>query len=119
MQNKLIKNVIFDLGNVIINIDGDLTKKAMKSLGFNDFEKSYSLLRQSNLFDLLEKGLITPEQFHTELKSHFKDNVTDDQIDKAWGAMLLDFPKERIELIQKLKKTWIYLIKGGSKWNQQ
>ena len=113
MQNKSIKNIIFDLGNVIINIDGDLTIKAMKELGFNDpassaggFEKSYTLLRQSNLFDLLEKGLITSEQFHTELKTYFQDSVTADQIDKAWGAMLLDFPKGRIELLQKLSKKY-------------
>lgn len=113
MQNKSIKNIIFDLGNVIINIDGDLTIKAMKELGFNDpasstggFEKSYTLLRQSNLFDLLEKGLITTEQFHTELKTFFQDSVTADQINKAWGAMLLDFPKRRIELLQKLSKKY-------------
>ncbi|MFO7828298.1 MAG: HAD family phosphatase [Bacteroidales bacterium] len=101
-----IKNIIFDLGNVIINIDGDRTVAAMKDLGFNDFQESYTLIRQSDLFDLLEKGLISPDQFRNELKSHFNQHVSSDELDKAWGAMLMDFPKKRIELIQKLQSKY-------------
>ena len=106
MQKESIKNIIFDLGNVIINIDPEQTAIEMKKLGFNDFEKSYSLLSQTNLFDFLEKGLIKPEQFHKEINSQLRTEVNSEEIDKAWGAMLLDFPKERIELIQNLKKKY-------------
>lgn len=101
-----IKNIIFDLGNVIININGDKTVDAMKKLGFKDFQESYTLLRQSDLFNWLEKGLITPEKFHSELKIHFNNHISSVMIDEAWNAMLLDFPKKRIELIQKLKSKY-------------
>lgn len=101
-----IKNIIFDLGNVIINIDGDRTVNAMKELGFKDFQESYNLLRQSDLFNWLEKGLISPEKFHTDFKTHFNNNVSSAMIDDAWNAMLLDFPKKRIELIQELKSKY-------------
>lgn len=101
-----IKNIIFDLGNVIINIDGDRTVNAMKELGFKDFQESYTLLRQSDLFNWLEKGLISPEKFHTDLKTHFNNDVSSAMIDDAWNAMLLDFPKKRIELIQELKSKY-------------
>ena len=57
MQKESIKNIIFDLGVVIINIDTERTTKAMKNLGFSDFDRSYSLFKQTNLFDKLEKGL--------------------------------------------------------------
>lgn len=106
MQIESIKNIIFDLGNVIINIDPVLSVKAMSKLGFLDFEKSYSLLSQSNLFDSLEKGLITPEQFHNEINAELKTKVSSDEINKAWGAMLLDFPAQRIELLQSLAKKY-------------
>jgi len=106
MQKESIKNIIFDLGNVIINIDPEQTAIEMKKLGFDDFEKSYSLLSQTNLFDSLEKGLIKPAQFHKEINSQLRNAVRSEEIDKAWGAMLLDFPKARIELIQKLKKNY-------------
>ena len=106
-----IKNIIFDLGNVIINIDGDKTVNEMKVIGFEDFESSYTLLRQSDLFNLLEKGLITPEKFYTELKTHFENHVSTATINDAWNAMLLDFPKKRIKLLQELQSRYrVFLL---------
>lgn len=111
MQNESIKNIIFDLGVVIINIDTELSVKAMRELGFRDFEKSYSLFKQTDLFDKLEKGLIEPDYFRNELRKHIKNEVSNQNFDKAWGAMLLDFPKARIDLIKKLGKKYnIYLL---------
>lgn len=109
-MNK-IKNIIFDLGAVIININPELTAKAMKNLGFNEFEKSYSLFKQTNIFDKLEKGLIKPDYLRNELRKHVKNEITDQSFDKAWGEMLLDFPKERINLLKELAKKYnIYLL---------
>jgi glucose-1-phosphatase len=111
MQKESIKNIIFDLGVVIINIDSDLTVRAMKNLGFNDFQESYNLFRQTDLFNKLEKGLISDSDFRNELRKHTKNHVADKDFDKAWSAMLLDFPKERIDLIKKLSTKYnVYLL---------
>lgn len=116
MNKNHIKNIIFDLGGVIINLDTQKTASEMKKLGFDDFEKSYSLLNQTDLFDLLEKGLITPEQFRIEIRKHICNTVSDVQIDEAWSAMLLDFPKERIDLIQKTKSKYrTFLLSNTNK----
>ena len=48
MEN--IKNLIFDLGNVILNIDTKLSEKAFAQYGMNDFEKLYTLAAQNELF---------------------------------------------------------------------
>ncbi|MGC9374901.1 MAG: HAD family hydrolase [Bacteroidales bacterium] len=119
-----IKNIIFDLGNVIINIDSERTVNAMKEMGFDNFEESYTSLRQSGLFDFLERGLITPEKFHAELQAHFYKHVYAAKIDDAWNAMLLDFPKKRIKLLQNLKlKYRLFLLSNTNiihyhKYNQ-
>ncbi len=111
MKKDNIKNIIFDLGVVIININTDLTVKAMKSIGFNNFQESYTLFRQTDLFNKLEKGLIIDEDFRNELRKHTINEVKDVDFDKAWNAMLLDFPKERIDLIKKLGKKYnVYLL---------
>lgn len=116
MQKEHIKNIIFDLGNVIINIDPERTAQEMKKLGFKDFGKSHSLLEQTHLFDSLEKGIIKPEDFHKEINSQLKTAVSADKIDTAWGAMLLDFPKNRIKLLQGLKKKYrLFLLSNTNK----
>jgi len=111
MQSKNIKNIIFDLGVVIINIDTDLTVKAMKELGFSNFQESYTLFKQTNLFDKLEKGFINSHSFRNELRKHIENEVSDEKFNEAWNAMLLDFPKERIDLIKRLSEKYnIYLL---------
>ncbi len=105
-DTKKIKNIIFDLGGVILNIDSQKAINAMIDLGFDDFDKSYTLAKQNKLFDNLEKGIISPDNFRDEIKRNIKNQVSNNQIDEAWGKMLLDFPKERINLLQKLKTKY-------------
>lgn len=106
MQKDSIKNIIFDLGNVILNIDPLLSVKEMEKLGFKDFQKSYSLLSQSNLFDLLEKGEISSGNFYKEINIQLEGKKEDELIENAWNALLLDFPMDRIKLIQNLAKKY-------------
>jgi putative hydrolase of the HAD superfamily len=120
MRSKRIKNIILDLGVVIINIDSDRTVQAMKSLGFENFEKSYTLLKQIDLFDKLEKGQITPDEFRRRLREHINKDVSNESINSAWNAMLLDFPKQRIELIQKLGRKYnLYLLSNTNEIHYQ
>lgn len=99
-----VKNIIFDFGGVILNIDYKLTEAAFAGLGLSDFEDMYSQASQNKLFDTFEKGLITPAQFRTEIRKYI-GSASDEQIDKAWNSMLLDLPEERIKLLDRLKKT--------------
>ncbi len=99
------KNIIFDFGGVIINIDYHLTTKAFRELGLDNFDELFSKLKQSDLFDRYEKGLISSSDFRTALKSNFHLNVDDATFDKAWNAMLLDIPTERLALLKRLKST--------------
>lgn len=99
------RNIIFDFGGVIINIDYNLTTKAFKEMGLNNFDEFFSKAKQKQLFDLYEKGLITSKEFRAELQTAFPEKPSDALIDNAWNAMLLDLPRERIDLLQRLKST--------------
>ncbi|MFO8067318.1 MAG: HAD family phosphatase [Bacteroidales bacterium] len=101
-----IKNIIFDLGGVILNVDYHKSINKFKSLGIADFEKLFTQAKQNKLFDLLDTGEISPEGFRDKIREYGNTNLTDNQIDEAWNAMLLDLPKERIELLQKVKKKY-------------
>lgn len=98
-----IKNIIFDLGGVILNIDYNLTAQAFKNLGISNFDELYSKAKQSELFDLMETGKISNQDFRNGIKKVIDKDLSNEQIDHAWNAMLLDLPKERLELLRKLK----------------
>ncbi len=101
-----IKNIIFDLGGVIINLDIPKTISEFNKLSNQSFESIYNQLQQTPVFDLFDKGQITEKDFFIELKKALQNDVTDEELLFAWNAMLLDFPKHRLELLSKLKPNY-------------
>ena len=75
-------------------------------MGLPHFEAYFSQKEQKNLFDLYEKGLISSQDFREVLKKQCKPGTSDDDIDNAWNAMLLDLPKERLELFMNIKDIY-------------
>lgn len=111
LLNKKIKNIIFDFGGVILNIDYQASINAFKELGIKNFEILFSQASQFNIFDKLETGKLNPHDFRDEIRNISGLKLTDEAIDKAWNKMLLDIPIERIELLLKLKSEYnIYLL---------
>ncbi|RAJ85390.1 putative hydrolase of the HAD superfamily [Chitinophaga dinghuensis] len=106
-----IKNIIFDLGGVILNIDYQKTNDAFIALGVTNFHELYSQFKGSHLFDNLETGHISTADFLQEMHKHVPAGVTDEQIIDAWCAMLLDFPLQRLQLLQQLRQQYnLYLL---------
>lgn len=101
-----IKNIIFDLGGVLLNIDYHATIKAFVNLGITNFEELFSQASQNGLFDKLDIGKVSPEGFRNNLRRVTGLNLSDNEIDKAWNAMLLDMPLERIQLLELTKKHY-------------
>jgi len=106
-----IPNIVFDLGGVLLNINPEDSVNQFKAIGLNDTNRIQHEYQENGLFDRLEKGLLSPEAFRNEIRQYIDTEVSDQQIDDAWNAMLLDFPHERLLLLQQLKKTHkIYLL---------
>ena len=102
--------VILDLGGVILNIDYNLTVQAFKQLGFTNFEAQYSKLQQSGLFDLLETGQVSEEEFVSSIQESIL-HATHQEIIDAWNALLLDFPKGRINTVRRIAEAFpTYLL---------
>ncbi len=101
-----IKNIIFDLGGVVLNIDPNLTVEAFENYGLENVRQKYNFPNQVELFDDIEVGKITPAEFRDGLRELFGMPFTNEQIDKAWNAMLLDFPAGRLEALEKVQKHY-------------
>lgn len=108
-----IKNIIFDLGRVLLNLDYSLTTAAFQNIStaFVPFDPVYSDIRDKGLFEDFEIGVLSPEQFRDGLRTLLKSDAGDEALDKAWNAMLLDFPEKRLRLLERLKKEYrIFLL---------
>lgn len=101
----MIKNIIFDLGNVIINIDEQKAAKNFADLGF-DVSSFYNKENQISLFDDFETGKITGSDFVGALKLMGGNQVSVESIRNAWNSMLLDIPKERIEFLKSISRQY-------------
>lgn len=105
------KNIVFDLGGVLLNLNYSLTEAAFIKLGLTNFKTIYTQHLQTKLFEEFEKGNISSEEFRLSLRKHLRPDVSDVEIDAAWNAMLLDFPLERLQLLEKIKTNYrIFLL---------
>lgn len=106
-----IKNIVFDLGGVLLNIDYERTIDAFKKLGVKDFDSIFTQASQLKLFDSFDKGQISAGEFRDGLRSISGLPAADQEIDNAWNAMLLDFPATRLALLEGVRKRYrIFLL---------
>lgn len=106
-----IKNIIFDLGGVLLNIDPRKTIDAFAKLGMPQLVANSGLSYDHDIFFRMEQGQISPEEFRTGVQKLLHKPVSDDWIDDAWTAMLLDFPAIRVKLVQNLRSDFkVYLF---------
>ncbi len=98
----MIKNIIFDFGDVFINLDKPATIRELKKLG-----NIQSTDEVSDLNKLYEVGAITTSELVNRLKNIFP-KASNGELTKAWNAILLDFPTHRFDFIQNLANTKKY-----------
>lgn len=101
-----IKNIIFDYGGVILNIDPSLTLKALKESGIEDVEDLHMKIAVKDFYNKIETGEISSQQFRDGIRGLAAQEVSDRQIDDAWNALILDMPSDRIKLIEELRKNY-------------
>ena len=107
---KNIKHIIFDLGNVILNIEYQKTINEFNKIGIKDASVFYSQSIQQEIFNLLETGKISEFDFLIEVNK-LCPKASHKQILSAWNALILDLPQKRISLINNLKSSFsIYLL---------
>jgi putative hydrolase of the HAD superfamily len=103
---KAVKNILFDLGAVLIDIDFEKVCKSFEDIGIKDFDKQYSQLAASTLFEDLEKGKISDTFFYKEIQKQLQSNIPSEEIRNAWNSILLDFRIETMQYLTDLKKDY-------------
>lgn len=103
LMAKLIKNVIIDLGGVVIDLDRDKCVKAFEKLGLDNVDSMLDLYRQEEPFLSVETGRITAAEFYDQLRSLTGKNSTDIEFENAFNEFLVGLPLERLEALRNMR----------------
>ena len=114
MNSQNIETIIFDFGGVVLDIDPQITIKEFQKLGFKEVSKIQSKEFIEDIIRKFERGIYTPEVFRNRLRAFLELDVTDQQLDDAWNALLYDIPAERIEILEQVKKNYQMLLLSNS-----
>ncbi len=99
----MIKNIIFDFGDVFINLDKQATYKELAKLGVTEISNE-----MMEVYYNYEMGLMTTDEFVGFF--HDKFNIEKQSLVDAWNAILLDFPLHRLTFLKELAKSNKYRL---------
>lgn len=106
-----IKNIIFDFGGVLVDLKPQACLDAFAALGLPQVADYLTPYGHQGPFGKVENGDIDLHQFRDEIRETFQVNLTDQQIEEAWGAFLLHTPLKKIQMVHELAKHYrVFLL---------
>jgi len=111
IQSSKIKNIIFDLGGVLLNINPLLSLLELEKISGISKDELIVKFVNEKIFEKFDTGSLNPAQFRSKLCQILNCGVSDAEIDRTWNELLLDFPLSRVELLQQIRKNYrVFLL---------
>jgi len=113
----MYKNLLFDLGGVIVDIERNNCVRAFEQLGLANADSYFGLYAQSGIFMALEDGSASVEQFHDALRSQLPAGTSDALIDEAFQRFITGIPAHRLATLRRLraKGYGLYLLSNTNR----
>lgn len=106
-----IKNLIFDFGGVLVELDKPRCLEAFARIGFPQAAGMIDAYCQQGIFAKLEEGTITPSDFCHEVRRLTECQANDNEIWQAWNLFLAGIPTWKLEALMALRNHYpIYLL---------
>ena len=110
-MDKKIRNIVFDLGGVLVDLDFKAAINGLQEAGFANVKEQLLAFDRGGIFQKFEVGEITADEFRTAIRENSNVTLTDEEVDALWNLMLLEIPREKLELILHLRgKYMVYLL---------
>ena len=110
-MDKNIKNIVFDLGGVLVDLDFKAAINGLQEAGFANVKEQLLAFDRNGIFQKFELGEMTADEFRTAIRENSTVTLTDEEVDNLWNLMLLEIPREKLELILELRsKYMVYLL---------
>ncbi|MCF7567990.1 HAD family phosphatase [Sabulilitoribacter arenilitoris] len=115
-----IKNIVFDLGGVIMNLNVPKTIEEFERLGITNIINRTGHHYTDSVFYDFEIGKVSEFEFIEKLRKMSSLQPSSEEIQNAWNAMILNMPQERIECLINLKEKYnIYLLSNTNSIHQK
>lgn len=124
----MIKNIILDFGGILTGLDKERCISALHQIGAGRIAYYVDECRSEDLFQEIEHGNWTPQQFCEEVRRrctytdesgmHHECNATDEEIIGAWNSLITGIPVEKLRLIKKLRDSGKYCVMLLSNTNE-
>jgi len=106
IQASKTKNIIFDLGGVLLNINPLLSLLELEKISGISQGELILKLASEQIFEKFDTGRLIPAQFRNDLCKILNHNASDSEIDRIWNKLILDIPPQRVKLLQELKNNY-------------
>lgn len=111
IDQYIVKNVILDLGGVLVDIEPENTLNALKRIVKPQLFDTISMDDTPEVVIDMEVGKMKKEDFFNHFRKICKSDVIEEEIVDAWNAMVLEFPHERVEMVKSLSEKYnLYLL---------
>lgn len=106
-----IKNIIFDLGGVLLDLDVNRCMERFEEVGLHEVRQWMTGTNEKGFFKEYECGTLTTDQFRDRICKEVGRELPGEEIDQIWNAMLKDIPDYKFELLLKLQENYkLYLL---------
>ena len=110
-MDKKIRNIVFDLGGVLVDLDFKAAINGLQKAGFANVKEQLQAFNREGIFQKFELGEMSADEFRSAIRENSTVSLTDEEVDGLWNAMLLEVPREKLELILHLRgKYMVYLL---------
>lgn len=110
-MEKNIKNIVFDLGGVLIDLDFNRAVSGLQKAGFTHVKEQIQAFDREGIFLKFELGEMSSDEFRAAVRENTHMALTDEEVDSLWSSMLLEIPREKLELILDLRSKYkVYLL---------
>lgn len=105
-----IRTIIFDFGNVLLDIDVSRTWGIFKALLGDEYQAALTQLHSENVFDNFEMGLLSEAEFLNTLQRASQRPISQATILDVWNSMLIRQPKHRLDMLLELRKSYQVML---------
>lgn len=106
-----VKNVIFDFGNVLFDLDLPAIERSLKIHFGENFAAVAARIQHDKVFELYEVGGLSTEEFVDAIRFAHAQPLEKEQVVAAWNAIFLEMPKARFEMLTRLRDHYkVFLL---------